>query len=187
MLAPPSVCDSAVAPCLHGCLAFLQRHSPLLSPSSCPLGCLPAVNSSPQPGISLQSLCSSSQLHILVDLCPCPWYVGPWHGLSVWFSLHSDCHRLAALPSESLKCFLSVPTDCPLGISPLLQLSYRRGAGSVHPLSSSFSLTSFILPRFVCICVFLSGGQGFLPALSWCSVRSSVFEDTFLLHLWRKM
>ena len=105
MLAPPSVCDSAVAPCLPGCLAFLQRHSPLRSPSSCPLGCLPAVNSSPHPGISLQSLCSSSQLHILVDLCPCPWYVGPWHGLSVWFSLHSDCHRLAVYPLKASNAF----------------------------------------------------------------------------------
>lgn len=27
-MAPPSVCDSAVAPYLHGCPAFLQRHSP---------------------------------------------------------------------------------------------------------------------------------------------------------------
>ena len=46
---------------------------------------------------------------------------------------------------------------------------------------------SFILPSFVCIRIFLSGGQRLLPALSWCSVRSSVFEDIFLLHPWRKM
>ena len=31
------VCDSAVSPCLHDCLTFLWRQSPLRSPPSCPL------------------------------------------------------------------------------------------------------------------------------------------------------
>ena len=105
----------------------------------------------------------------------------------VWVVLTPLILSHSALPPESLKCFLSAPTDCPLGVSPLLHLPHCTGACSVHPLSSSFSLTPFILPSFVCIRIFLSGGQGLLPALSWCSVRSSVYKDTFLLHLWRKM
>ena len=37
MMSPPSAHDSAVSPRLHGCLAFLQRHSPLRSSPSHPL------------------------------------------------------------------------------------------------------------------------------------------------------
>ena len=67
------------------------------------------------PRIALQSSCSSSQPpSILVDLCPCSEYIGPWHSLSVWLTLHLDCHRSAASSSsDSIKCFPSVPTNCP--------------------------------------------------------------------------
>ena len=43
--APSPACDSAVLPGLHGCSAFLQRHSSLRSPHSMPSGCLLVVNS----------------------------------------------------------------------------------------------------------------------------------------------
>ena len=36
-MVPPPTCDSAVSPCFNGCLAFLHRHLPLLSPPSHPL------------------------------------------------------------------------------------------------------------------------------------------------------
>ena len=45
VMAPPPVCDSAVLPCLHGCPAFLQRHSLLRSLPSMPSGWLLTVNS----------------------------------------------------------------------------------------------------------------------------------------------
>ena len=44
-MAPSPACDSAVLPGIHGCSAFLQRHSSLWSPPSMPSGCLLAVNS----------------------------------------------------------------------------------------------------------------------------------------------
>ena len=39
--------DSAVSPCFHGCLAFLQRHFPTRSPPSHPLN--PSLHSQQQP------------------------------------------------------------------------------------------------------------------------------------------
>ena len=44
-MAPSPACDSAVLPGLHGCSAFLQRHSSLRAPHSMPSGCLLVVNS----------------------------------------------------------------------------------------------------------------------------------------------
>ena len=38
VIAPPPAHDSTVAPCLHGCLPFPQRHSPPQAPFSHPLG-----------------------------------------------------------------------------------------------------------------------------------------------------
>ena len=37
VMAPPSVCDSAVSPCFHCCLTFFHRHFPPQYPSSYPL------------------------------------------------------------------------------------------------------------------------------------------------------
>ena len=86
VMAPPARCDSAVSPCLHGCLAFLHRHFPPQSLLSHPLDPslhLSAVNSSPHPGIAPKSLNSSSQpLHLPGDLCPCPVYIWLQQGLS---------------------------------------------------------------------------------------------------------
>ena len=82
--------------------------------SPIPSGCLPAVNSSPRPRIALQSpLSSSHPLLLPVDSHSCPGYVGPRRGSAVWFSLHWYYHRLAALLSDSFKCFPSVPMECP--------------------------------------------------------------------------
>ena len=96
-------------------------------------GHLPAVNSRPLPGIAFPSLRASSQLlHIPGDLGPCPGCIGLQQGLSVCFSLHSDCHRPAAVLSNSLECFSAVPNSYPdMGIWPLLQFPHSSGAGSV--------------------------------------------------------
>ena len=105
----------------------------------------------------------------------------------VWFSLHSECHRSAASLSDSVKCFPSVPNTFPdVGILPLLQFPHPQVQVQSRSFSSFF-LPSFILPSFAWICIFLSGGQRLLPAVSWCSVRSSASEDVFLMHPWREM
>ena len=104
-MTPHPACDSAVVPCLHGFQAFLQSIpcGHIFSPvSSCHLS---EVKSSPHPGITLQSLHSSSQpSHVLVDLRSCLGYVGSRPGLSVWVSIYSDCHISAASLSSNLRC-----------------------------------------------------------------------------------
>ena len=80
MMAPPPVCDSAAVPCLHGCLAFLKRHSPLWIFSLPPPLAISPQSATVHPEIALQCPCSNSQRpHDSVDLHPCPGYVGLWH------------------------------------------------------------------------------------------------------------
>ena len=134
VMAPPPTCDSAVSPCLHGCLAFLHRHFPPQSLPSHPLDPslhLSAVNSSPHPGIAPKSLNSSSQpLHLPGDLFPCLGYAWLWQGLS-----DSRSFRLPQVScfSLSLKCFSSDSDNCPdVGIRPLLQSSTCQGQVQSH-------------------------------------------------------
>ena len=47
VMAPPSIRDSVVSPCFHGCPAFLHRHVPPRSPPSHPLD--PSLHSQHQP------------------------------------------------------------------------------------------------------------------------------------------
>ena len=71
VMAPPTTQDSAVWPGFHGCLAFLHRHFP--PQSHLPSIRLSTVNISPHPGITPQSLNSSSQLLRLPgNPRPCP-------------------------------------------------------------------------------------------------------------------
>ena len=112
----------------------------------------------------------------------------------VFVVLHSDCHRSAALLSNSLKCFSSVPNSCPnVGIWPLLQLPHLGVQVQSCPLSS-FSLPSLVLPSFAFICIFLTYVQGLLPTLSvvlrdllhlkvysWCTVERDVLHIHLLL------
>ena len=79
-----------------------------------PSGLLTTINSSLCPGIGFQSICPSSPLPCVPgELGPCPGNLVLQQGLSVWFSLHSDCRRSAVALSHSLKCFSSVPNNCP--------------------------------------------------------------------------
>ena len=83
VMGPPPMCDSAVLPCFHDCLAFptgTSHHDLLLH---IPLIRLSAVNSSPRTGIASQSPKSSSQpLPLPGDPRSCPAYVWLWQGLS---------------------------------------------------------------------------------------------------------
>ena len=148
---------------------------------------LPVVNSSACPGTAHQSLFSICQSPcILVDLHPHPGYVGPWHGWSVWFSLHSECHRAAASLSDSQKCFPSVPTDCPgcRGISPA-SASQPSAAGLV-PLS--LLLSSFLHPTDLCVDPHISFQLSWTSDdISWCFMRTAASVDVFLMHPWKEI
>ena len=61
VMAPPSMRDSAVSPCFHGCPAFLHGHFPPQSPPPRPLNLSLRSQKQPSPGIPPQSLNSSSQ------------------------------------------------------------------------------------------------------------------------------
>ena len=140
VMAPPAMHDSAVSPCFRGCLAFLHRHFPP-SPPSHPF-CLPAVNSSPRPGIAPQSLKSSSQLlHLPGDLCHCLGYIWLRQGLS---DSHSTKAPRVSCFTLSIKCFSSDSDNCPS-----VRISSRPAEGRSSPANtpvsppSSFFLLSF--------------------------------------------
>ena len=76
VMAPNPTCDSAVSPCLHGCLSFLHRHFPPPSPPSHPLD--PSLCSQQQPSpwdcsmipkFQLQATAPSRRLASLSRLC----------------------------------------------------------------------------------------------------------------------
>ena len=98
--APPAIHDSTLSPFFHGCLAFHHNLLPDI-----PSDLLPAVNSSPCPGIAPQSLNSSSQPLHLPGI-----YVPVW-GMN---GCGKDCLILIPLrlpqtscSTLSLKCFSS--------------------------------------------------------------------------------
>jgi len=85
---------------------------------------------------------SSSQLPWTpVDLQPCPRYERLQHGLSMWFSLRSDCHRLVSSLSNCFKC-LPRPSGWAWtrGSLPCASAPSSPGAGWSHLLSSFFPL-----------------------------------------------
>ena len=176
MMSPPPAHDSAVAPCLHSCLSFLQTHFLLQSSPSCSLRLSSTVDSSLCPGIALQPLHSSSQLlHI-------PAVLHPLSGIHravaqiVWSSLHADCHRSTASLSNSLKCFPFIPTDCPnVESSTPLQLSHPLGAG---PVCSLFSLFPFLPSSYRVLCESI---DSFLVVRDSCQFSAGALGG--LLHL----
>ena len=85
---------------------------------------------------------SSSQLPWTpVDLQPCPRYERLQHGLPMWFSIRSDCHRL---DSSILNCFKCVPH--PSG-QPWTQGSLPCASG---PTCSPPSFPFLLVPSFLC-------------------------------------
>ena len=154
----------------------LLPHIPLIS--------LSAVKSSPRPGISPQSLNSSSQ-----QLC----LSGDQHSFPgvcmaaariVWFPFYLGCHRSAVSLSA-------------LNVSPLIQtIALMWGSDSCFsspptkdrscPTNTPvFPPSSFILLRFEWFYIFFSTGQIVLSTLSRCSACTSVSQGVFLMYPWR--
>ena len=130
-----------------------------------PLICLSMVNSSPHPGIAAQSLNSSSQLLHLQQTCV------PVRGM---YGCGKDCLILVPfrLPqisyfTLSLKCSSSDSNNCPdVGIRPLLQFLLPTEGRLSPPNTPVFPPSPFILPSFVCLCIFFSTGQVLLSSVS---------------------
>ena len=184
-MAPPPTHDSAVSPCLHGCLIFLHRHFPTQSPLSRPLRLSPLSQQQnlpwdcstipvlqtpaavPSRG-SLSGVCMAVERIVCVSL--------------IQFRLPQIvCFTF------SLKCFSSDPNNCPIvGTGPLLQLPHPPRAGAVlltlpfcPLLPSSYrvlhcSIYSFLGVRYSCP---LSAGV----------LQALLFDDAFLMYLWREM
>ena len=172
VMAPPPTHDSAVSPCLHGCLAFLHRHFPPQSPPSQPLN--PSLRSQLQPSPGDCSTIPKLQL-------PAAAVWGMYGcGKDVWISFCLGCHRLAlSLSSLNVLWLRQLP---PCG---------DRNAASVPPPAEGRSSrtnspvlppSSFLLQSFAWVYVFFSTGQVLLSALSWCSACTSVSEGVFLIY-----
>ena len=84
--------------------------------------------------------------------------------------------------TPSLKCFSSDPDSCPSGGD----RTHPPRAGPVL-LTPVFPPSSFVLPSFARVYIFLSTGKVLLSALSWHSAHTSVSEAVFLMHPWREM
>ena len=124
--------DSAILPCLHGCLIFLDRRFPPRSPPPCPLR--PSPHSQQQ---TLHQDCSTILMLQLPATVPS----------RVSMALPRVCVAVArivcvilipfrlsqiSLFTLSIKCFSSVPNNCPnVGIRPLLHFSNPPRAGQV--------------------------------------------------------
>ena len=129
VMAPPTMCDSAVSPYFHDCPAFLHRYFPPQSPASHPLD--PSLHSQqyPCPGIAQGN-----------PETPAPSF-GAFQGTCIpaqgIYGYGKDCLILIVfrLPeircfTLSLKCFSSDSDNCPnVGIGPLLQFPYPPRAG----------------------------------------------------------
>ena len=125
---------------------------------------------------------SSQLLWTPVDLHPCPRYESQQNGLSIWFSLCSDSHRLISSHPTASNDF-PIPVDghgCG-DLSPELQLPHPRCRLVPRALlllsPSSLSLLSFVLLSSVWMRIFLLSSQGFLPVFTWPSVRTAASLD----------
>ena len=183
--APPATCHSAVSPGFRDCPAFLRGHFPPESAPSYPSIRLSTVNSSPHPGW-LHSPSTPAR-------CRCA-FQGVYVALWGVYGCGKDCLSLIPFKmpqiswfTPSLKGFSSDPDNCPsVGIGPLLQSPHPPKAGPVLP-TPVFPPSSFVLPSFARVYIFLSTGQVLLSALSWPSACTSVSEAVFLMYPWREM
>ena len=158
-------------------MAFLKKHS-VQQISSIPSN--PADSPWSTGVLTLGSFRSphgpSSQLPWTpVDSQACPRYESLQPGLSVWFSLRSDGHRLVSSLPNSFK-WLPHSSGRPWrgDLSPALQLLSPRLVPCALLLSPSFlSLLSFVLLSSVWIWIFHLSSQGVLPVFTWSSVRTA--------------
>ena len=149
VMAPPPMCDSAISPCFHGCLAFLYRHFPPQSLLSHPLD--PSLHSQQQ---LLPWDCSTIPK---LQLPPAVLTRGPASLSGICMVLRKDClilipFRLPQIScfTLSLKCFSSDPDSCPnVGSGPLLQFPHSTKGRSSLTNTPVFPPSFFILQSFV--------------------------------------
>ena len=157
-MALPTMHDSAISPCFHGCQAFLHRHFPPQSPLSHPLH--PSLPSRQQP--SPWDCSTIPRLHVPIR---CMYDCGKDCLILIPFRLPQvSCFTL------SLKCFSSDSDNCPdVGIRCLLQFPHPPRAGPVLLtllFSPLFPLSYQVLHGYVCSLLLVMYS---CPALSWCS------------------
>lgn len=122
-------------PCLHGCPAFLQRHSPWQSPPSHPLR--PETISPESTAVFALGLLSNAPFQLLATIhsgelaslsrvCKAATWKSVWV-LTPFRLLQISCFTLTASNAPCLSELL----DLDVGISPLLQLSHCLGAGPI--------------------------------------------------------
>ena len=194
VMASSSMCDSAVLPCFHGCLAFLHRHFP---PESCPSHPLdPSLHSQQQPSpwdcstvpkLHLSAATPSWGPAFLSRVCMTA-------ARTVWFSFYLGCHRSAVSPS--LKCFFSDSDSCPnVGIGPLLLFSHQLRAGPVLLRLLFFPLVPSSYGALCGSCIlFHWSGTPFDSEMMFCkhfcvwrcipdvSMKRDIFHIYLLLH-----
>ena len=165
VMAPPAMCDSAVSPCFHACLAFLHGHFPPQSPPSHPFDLSLCSQQQPSPWdcstipklqLPATSHCAFQQTCISVQGM---YGRGKDYLILIPFRLPQiSCFTL------SLKCSSSELDNCPsVGIGPLLRFPHWWRAGPVlltllfFPLVPSCyqvlpgSVYSFPLVRYSCL------------------------------------
>ena len=182
-MAPSSVCDSAVSPCLQG--SWLSFISIPTAPSSFRF---------PQ-AISLQST-TDLALGLLSNLCvpapSCSTFQGTC--VSVWgmcdcgkdslcdpHSTQTLTDQLFHSPAASVLHLSRKHLPSHAALSLLQFPNPRCRSSSTH--SSCFCPPSFVLLSVAWFYISFSGGQ----VLSWCSARSSVSGGVFLTYPWREM
>ena len=164
-------------------MAFLKKHS-MQQISSIPTHQADFPRSTGV--LTLGSFCkphgSSSQLPWTpVDLQPCPRYETLQHGLSMWFSLRSDCHRLVSSLPISFK-WLPHPSGWPWiqGSLPCASAPSLQGAGWSHLLSSFFPLP--LCPFFpLSYWILYGSGYSFSVVRESCQYSPGLLWE--LLHL----
>ena len=190
VVAPPPVCDLAVAPCFHGSPVFLCSIPCYRFLPHVPSVSFPTASSSSYSRPVLQSPRSSSQPPCTpVNTQPSPGHVV--HGMDHLRISHSvppatdwPLHPLLRASNASLLFQSISPSerDFPeFGNLSSASAPPSQGAGPI-PLPLLLLLPSFfsILPSYAGIFRVLSGVQDLLLVFSRCSVRTVASVDVFL-------
>ena len=182
---PTPMCDSAVLPYFHGCLAFLHRHIPPQSSLSHPLG--PSLHRQQQP--SPWDCCTIPKLQ-LPAAAPSR---GPASLLGGWYGCGKGCLILIPFRLPQISCFILIlkyfssdPDTCPdLGIGPLLHFPNPLRAGSlllIGPVPLSYQVICGPIYSFLVVRYSFLFSSGVLQALLCLKVFSSRFHIHLLLH-----
>ena len=187
------MCDSAVSPCLSVCLAFLHKHfpqwSPLLGPFRLSLCSQQPILPQDCPPISMLQPPDAALSRGLVSLSRYIW---------LWKDCLCDYHSIWTVTDQLLH-YPTVSNPSPLfqAVAPIwgsdLCFGFPMPQVQIHFYSLSFHLPPTPTPSFVLLSFawfyffFFPGGEVLLPALSWCSVGSSVSRGVLLMYPWREV